>query len=308
MSFVVTLEDFTPIARFDSFPWTHARIQEAPTILGPWTTLETKTLSPVDSNPATPATRDFTTSLATLGDGVGWYRVVWVDAANATSTSDAVGPSDYPTTEELVGESSVTELTGLTELQQDSLRVMAIAAVEDYCGQSFSYETSATKKVNGTGLKVLYLPTRVEAITAISIPNSALEIGDVLIGEKNDKLYVDEDNFADDTFYTRTLRELDGNQPMLFPFGDSNISITGDWGWADFPDNVRIAIRKDMEDTALADSIALNPTIRAYRKLGIQDISQGDLRASIGIAPGISEEVMSLLRPFVWEGRVGEMV
>jgi hypothetical protein len=79
MSIVVSLEDFRPSPRYDALPWTQARIQEG-TASSPatWTTLETQNLSPVDSDPANPQYRNFTTQLATAYDL--WYRIVFLDA------------------------------------------------------------------------------------------------------------------------------------------------------------------------------------------------------------------------------------
>ena len=88
MPYVRSLEGFAPPKRYDGLPFTQALIQEAATSAGPWTTLETKTLSPVDADPANPATRSFTTALATLA--AGWYRILWRDAAAAEFASDAV--------------------------------------------------------------------------------------------------------------------------------------------------------------------------------------------------------------------------
>lgn len=82
MTVVVSLEDFRPSPRYDSLPWTDVQIQEAPASTGPWTTLETQALSPVDSDPANPAYRNFTTALGTAAEQ--WYRVVFLDAAVAT--------------------------------------------------------------------------------------------------------------------------------------------------------------------------------------------------------------------------------
>jgi hypothetical protein len=75
---VVTFEDFTPLPRYDGNAWTSVQIEEAPAKTGPWTVLETQTITPVDSNPANPATRNFTTELATLDQG--WYRLTFFDA------------------------------------------------------------------------------------------------------------------------------------------------------------------------------------------------------------------------------------
>lgn len=88
MAFVVTLEEFSPAPRYDGLPWTQVRIREAPERDGAWTVLETRALDPLDADPSDPATRSFTTGLATLPSG--WYQLVWVDAAGREDASDAV--------------------------------------------------------------------------------------------------------------------------------------------------------------------------------------------------------------------------
>lgn len=75
---VVTFTAERPPARFDNKPWTQARIEESATQTGPFTAIATITLSPTDTDPTSPADRDFTTENATLDQG--WYRIVWVDA------------------------------------------------------------------------------------------------------------------------------------------------------------------------------------------------------------------------------------
>lgn len=84
---IVSLEDFTPGERFDGLPWTLARFEEAASSAGAFTALETINLatgpgvSPagLDSDPTEPASRGFTTALATLSEG--YYRIVFIDAA-----------------------------------------------------------------------------------------------------------------------------------------------------------------------------------------------------------------------------------
>jgi hypothetical protein len=82
LSVVVSLEDFRPAPRYDSLPWTEARIEEGTASTGPWTILETQALVPVDSDPANPAYRNFTTALGTAAEQ--WYRIVFTDATLAT--------------------------------------------------------------------------------------------------------------------------------------------------------------------------------------------------------------------------------
>jgi len=83
--FVISLTDYTPIARYDNEPWTLARIEESVAQSGPWVEIDSVTLSPVDTDPANPQTRNFTTPNATLEEG--WYRVVFVDGIGATETA-----------------------------------------------------------------------------------------------------------------------------------------------------------------------------------------------------------------------------
>ncbi len=79
MGNVVTLPDQTPPARYDSSPWTEAIIAEAAASQGPYNTIATVTLSPVDPDPTHPQARNFTTSAAVLT--AGWYLLTWQDAA-----------------------------------------------------------------------------------------------------------------------------------------------------------------------------------------------------------------------------------
>lgn len=74
---LVSFHHYKPPARYDGEPWTGARIEEAAEHMGPWTAIETKTLT-ADIDPALPSSRSFTTDLATLPNG--WYRIVWLDA------------------------------------------------------------------------------------------------------------------------------------------------------------------------------------------------------------------------------------
>lgn len=92
----VSFEDYQPLPRFPPVvtPWTLVHIQESAAQDGPWTTIDTFALSPLDSDPADPAIRSFSTDNATLSEG--WYRVVFEDAIGNTSptTPEHNKPSD----------------------------------------------------------------------------------------------------------------------------------------------------------------------------------------------------------------------
>jgi hypothetical protein len=88
MSYTRTFEDFTPPRRYDGSAFTSALIRESATQTGTYTTIDTIALSPVDSDPSAPASRNFTTTDATLADG--WYIIRWVDAGGSTFDSDPI--------------------------------------------------------------------------------------------------------------------------------------------------------------------------------------------------------------------------
>jgi hypothetical protein len=82
---LITFADWRPPARYPPIvdPWTTVEIQEAAGEAGPWTTIATIALSPVDGDPTNPAARSFSTEAATLPNG--WYQLRFKDVANDAS-------------------------------------------------------------------------------------------------------------------------------------------------------------------------------------------------------------------------------
>jgi hypothetical protein len=95
MAFTRSFEGFAPPRRYDGLAFTSAEIREAATETGSYTTIDTIALFPADTDPANPATRNFTTDDATLVDG--WYVIRWVDALGSSFDSD---PINYLTSSE----------------------------------------------------------------------------------------------------------------------------------------------------------------------------------------------------------------
>lgn len=79
MSQVVSFEDYLPAPRYDSLPWTEVQIEEGTTVSGPWTLIDTQSITPVDADPSLPAYRSFTTENAS-DDADLWYRLTFYDA------------------------------------------------------------------------------------------------------------------------------------------------------------------------------------------------------------------------------------
>lgn len=126
MSYVVTLEDYEPPARYDATPWTRVRFEEAPASAGPWTQIADVALSPVDSNPAQPQSRNLTTNAATLA--AGWYRVIFADAASNVSAPSEPVDSPSPsalTRERLARLTDAATTPKLTDSDLDELVLVA---------------------------------------------------------------------------------------------------------------------------------------------------------------------------------------
>lgn len=116
MAQVITFEGFQPIPRYDGTAFTQARIEEASAATGPWTGIETISLSPVDSDPSSPATRNLTTDSASDTTGL-WYRVVFIDG-----TGDESAPTDPISNPSSTTYATRTELKswlGITGTSQD---------------------------------------------------------------------------------------------------------------------------------------------------------------------------------------------
>jgi hypothetical protein len=194
-----------------------------------------------------------------------------------------VGPG-YPSRAELVAASSNEHLKALSGAQQDALRADAITMVEAYTGQSFESEGTpeapVTRTVAGSGARELYLPRRIEEITALSVPGGSLSLSDVEIAENHDRIFLIRQGSS--SWVERALADLTAR---AFPRGQDIVTITGVWGWAECPEAVVSALRMDMEDAASASSADFAPSLQAWRKLGMSSMSQGPLNIQLENRP-----------------------
>lgn len=241
MTFVRSFDDFTPPARFDSIAFTTALIQEAATAAGAYATIDTKPLTPIDANPAQPAARDLTTSLAVLASG--WYRIVWVDSTGAQFITD---PVPYPAgaATDLCTLSEVRERRGTrpNDVDQDPLVQRVIASVSAAITEEYEREFTPTAAATRTfehdpadnGL-LSVTPFDLRTITQLRVDVDAaspttLTSGDYRLGPRPSK---------HGTYNTLRFRPT-----MIFTstiWGITLVEITGAWGFAAIPDNVREA-------------------------------------------------------------------
>jgi hypothetical protein len=82
-SIIHTLLGARPPARSDGKPWNRVHIEHSEAEDGPWVEDGVQTLSPVDSDPTSPAKRDLTFS-SSLAEG--YFRLTFLDADNNEST------------------------------------------------------------------------------------------------------------------------------------------------------------------------------------------------------------------------------
>jgi hypothetical protein len=153
-----SFESFSPPRRYDGQAFTQALIRECETQEGTYATIDTITLFPLDTNPASPQSRNFTTSNATLPDA--WYIIRWVDALGASFDSDPVlyrtgtGGSGSVVTVAEVREFCESVGVETTDAEIEEARDLAEARIEDACGVSFTPKvaTEEVESVNGWAL------------------------------------------------------------------------------------------------------------------------------------------------------------
>lgn len=224
----------------------------------------------------------------------------------------------YPSTADLVAASTVTALTGLTEPQQDALRDAAIAAVETYCRQRFitegTDEEPVTKRMDGTGTEVLYLPARLVSLDSVRVSGSEIGVStsDVVVGDDRDRLSLPGD-LGGGTWADRALAEAEGHTRPVFPAGSDNIQVAGVWGWTDdeYTDQlaaITTGLRYFMEDQALAGAHALGDTVKASRALGLGSVNQGRLSVDLGPEVALTARVRAQIGRFRFEHSAGAAI
>lgn len=210
----------------------------------------------------------------------------------------------YPSRADLVAASDVPELLAAPEAKQDEYFMLARRGVEGVTGQKFVQWTGA-RILDGRGGRELYLPERLDTLTGIAVLGTTIDLTDVQIADDGKRLVFVPMNTS---YAVMAMRDTWADS-RTFRMGLRTVTVTGVWGWSEAPDELATAMRWDMEDQARADQNALAGTIAAYRRLGVNEIAQGNLRATIGpAAPVLSARAASLLADYVWWGEGGYVV
>jgi hypothetical protein len=206
----------------------------------------------------------------------------------------------YPTTAALVDGSDIPALTDLDSDQQDALRASGIAAVEGFCRQSFQTAQEDTITLDGNDLQTLYLPRRLQEFSVVTFNDTDVEADAFALNMSHNRLSMRELG-SWGTWADKAMADFDGAPRTEFPIGNSNIAITGVWGWTDAEYDaelgaVTVALRWDMEDQARAEASKLTQLVQTARSQGLATISQGGLSADLSRrAPTISPRVKRVL-------------
>jgi hypothetical protein len=207
----------------------------------------------------------------------------------------------YPTRADVVAGSSQDELTSLDAAQQDALYDAAIQAIEEFTGQRFAPEVK-TVVVDGNGKQELFLPERLEELTAVALGGHLIGLDDVALDVDGTRLYWS-------SYVGSGYAAIPWGDSRTFRSGFGNIALTGTWGWTEAPAAIETALRYDMEEQAAADASGLAGSVAAYRRLGLRSAAQGNLRVDLADAPtGLSARAQRVLAPYVWHGGAGYIV
>lgn len=183
MSQVVSFSNYMPAARFDDVAWTQARVDEAETSSGPWTLIDTLDLSPLDTDPAAPATRNLTTELASDTMGL-WYRLTFVDADGSTGQPStpiqniaATVVASFATAADLAERLGLT-LTDDEETRATALLARASGLICDEAKQDIVLVEDDTLTRQGTTDERILLPERpVVSVASVTLDGGALTEG-----------------------------------------------------------------------------------------------------------------------------------
>lgn len=175
---VVTFEDYTPPQREDGNPWTQARIDEAATSTGTWTTIDTVDLDPIDTDPSNPAAQSFTTEAGT-GDGL-WYRVVFFDGdGDASAPTDPVQNAPATTTAFATARDLAYRL-GLTfddeeRDRADALLEAASDVIRDETGLALTLATSTYTRPGTTDARIPLPERPVVSVASVALNGVAID-------------------------------------------------------------------------------------------------------------------------------------
>ena len=286
MPFTRTFTDFAPPARYDAQPFTSVAIREAATVNGSYTTIQTISLSPLDATPASPISRNFTTTAATLVDG--WYILRWIDGASSTFDSDPIqyltsaeGPApENP--ENLITREEFKLAEGIASTDYDDSIDQTIgqvsAAIRRLTDRDFGIAASnetRTYQYNGGGILDI---DDCSVVTAVTLDGRGLaEETDYRPQRDNDGPYFYLDLYIAPRNPTSpemgfTRGEDTPYAGPRYAHGTALVAVTGEFGWTPVPEDVKLAAIEMIRSAANLPSTDLqSESIAEYSYSNVSD-------------------------------------
>jgi hypothetical protein len=217
----------------------------------------------------------------------------------------------YPTADELIAGitgRAAEILAGYTAEQKDALRDSAIDAIERYTRQSFLLDVAVERILDGTGTQELWLPARLEELTAIAIAPTgiAIDLPTVTLNENRSRLSFRGYSSAGWAMKAQAQAWGVPAEGRTWPATNDSVHIIGDWGWPEIPTAVITALRMDIEDAALADDDSLTAMVQALQAQGVKSMRQRNLAlelrgGAVGDETVVSPRVQRQLAGYVWD-------
>lgn len=226
MSQVISFEDYQPTPRFDDIAWTQARIDEGDSSTGPWNTIDTIDLDPVDSDPSHPAVRSFTTENASDTPAL-WYRIVFLDASSdqaqptdpIQNIAPAAGVVAFATAADLAARLGIV-LTSDEQTRATTLLAQASGLIQDVVGQTLALVTNDTLILPGTPEDRIKLPQR----PVVSV--ASVSLGEIPLVEGSDWYLEGSTIYRIAAFYNRDFGMLNGPYLLGSTFGTPLQTLT----------------------------------------------------------------------------------
>jgi hypothetical protein len=255
MSFVQTFSGVLAPVRSDNVPWTNVYVQEASSASGPWTTISTQAWT--DLNPATAEPTTITVTTATLESG--WYRMYWTDGASAASPHTAAVYTDSSTSTNgwLLTLSELRTLLGVDPtytLNDDKYLAMiggVSEAIRTYTGRDLGLPVAVEERTyfyDGSGFVDIDDATDVTLVKfayPYSAPDITLTTDDYTVRDSPVYTYIELPGYTGHPW---------GSPEMGFKFNldtyvrdrgayalPKQVKVDGTWGWAEVPDDVKMA-------------------------------------------------------------------
>jgi len=185
MSQVVSFDDIIPAARFDNVPWSGAIPEEGASQSGPWITLTTIELAPLDADPTDPQARSLTIVDASDDPDL-WYRFTFTDddggmgqptAAIQSITSAEAAAGQFVTSEDLAVRLGL-EFTAEEADRADTLLTAATGLIQDETRQTVFLVEDDTLTMPGRNDERITLPEKpVVSIASVTIDGRPLVEG-----------------------------------------------------------------------------------------------------------------------------------